>query len=417
MIESVTIATQTGIVLWKKSILKNDEALINEFIETGFIPEIPKPEIGGYRVHFMTENEHDLIIILLHSKMIKVPYAQQVLSACISEFSKRYQGDFQPVEFDKVYNIIIDTYKITAGTTRKQPRKFEETKKYQNSLVGSNTVAKNVDSEISNDLDKSGKEMREWGIDGSASKKVNRKLDFSEKSENTTRKVDFGNGLVKLNTGEFQAPELSVQPKQSSRLFSLFENLTVGRKLTEEELTPAASRMKEHLVNKNVSAPVAEHLCNRILESLVGKKLSTISSIDKLVKEEMSQILSAILSPNSSTDLLAEIKESKRLKVPYVIVFIGVNGVGKSTNLSKVSYWLLQNGCSLLIAACDTFRSGAVEQLRVHVKNLSSKDDLKAKCELFDRGYGKDPAGIAKEAIGFGFLILIQQNPIALMCV
>ena len=405
MIESITIATQTGIQLWKRSILKNDQDLINEFIETSFIPEIPRPEVGNYKIHFVTENEHNLIIILIHSKMIKVPYAEQVLSACLTEFRKRYQGNYEIVEFDKVYDIIIDTFKVTAKNTRKQPRKFEETKKFQTSLQGSNTVAKNVDSELPVDLESKlkGKEMRDWGVDGAASSKKSSKLDFSDKTMGESRQVDFGNGLVESKDGEFMAPELKVESKPSSRLFSFFENLTVGKKLTAGDLEPSAARMKEHLVNKNVSAPVAEHLCTRILESLVGRKLSTISSIDSLVKTEMSQILSAILSPHSSTDLLSEIKQSKRQKVPYVIVFIGVNGVGKSTNLSKVSYWLLQNEISLLIAACDTFRSGAVEQLRVHVKNLSSKPDLKANCELFDRGYGKDPAGIAKEAIGYGF--------------
>lgn len=80
------------------------------------------------------------------------------------------------------------------------------------------------------------------------------------------------------------------------------------------------------------------------------------------------------------------------------MTFVGVNGVGKSTNLSKVCFWLLQNGLRVLIAACDTFRSGAVEQLRVHVRNLGA---LHTGVELYERGYGKDAAGIAKDAIAY----------------
>lgn len=78
---------------------------------------------------------------------------------------------------------------------------------------------------------------------------------------------------------------------------------------------------------------------------------------------------------------------------------------GKSTNLSKVCFWLLQNDLRVLIAACDTFRSGAVEQLRVHARNLKSLVQAqggKAEVELFERGYGKDSAGIAKDAIAYG---------------
>ena len=98
------------------------------------------------------------------------------------------------------------------------------------------------------------------------------------------------------------------------------------------------------------------------------------------------------------------------------MTFVGVNGVGKSTNLSKVCFWLLQNGLRVMIAACDTFRSGAVEQLRVHVRNLGALQDELGnnsgggegggdpgrKIELYERGYGKDAAGIAKDAIAHG---------------
>jgi signal recognition particle receptor subunit alpha len=90
------------------------------------------------------------------------------------------------------------------------------------------------------------------------------------------------------------------------------------------------------------------------------------------------------------------------------MTFVGVNGVGKSTNLSKVCFWLLQNGYRVLIAACDTFRSGAVEQLRVHVRNLGAlaqAEEGGKRIELFEKGYGKDAAGIAKDAISYGMLI------------
>lgn len=55
---------------------------------------------------------------------------------------------------------------------------------------------------------------------------------------------------------------------------------------------------------------------------------------------------------------------------PYVIVFCGVNGVGKSTNLAKIAYWLGSQGLKVQLAACDTFRAGAVEQLKTHAAKL-----------------------------------------------
>lgn len=89
---------------------------------------------------------------------------------------------------------------------------------------------------------------------------------------------------------------------------------------------------------------------------------------------------------------MAEAKEQGR---PFVAALVGVNGVGKSTSLSKLVYWTLQRGFRVLVVAGDTFRSGAVEQLSVHVKNLSKVGSV----TLFERGYGKDAASLAKEAI------------------
>lgn len=128
------------------------------------------------------------------------------------------------------------------------------------------------------------------------------------------------------------------------------------------------------------------------------------------MQNALSAALTRVLTPKTSTDILLEIQRKRSSAIsesePYAMTFVGVNGVGKSTNLSKVCFWLLQNGLRVLIAACDTFRSGAVEQLRVHVRNLGAlaEEVGTKKIELFERGYGKDAAGIAKDAIAYGEL-------------
>jgi signal recognition particle receptor subunit alpha len=265
----------------------------------------------------------------------------------------------------------------------------------------------------------------------------------------------------------------------SSTMSSFFSRLTGSKVLTKEDLAPVLEAMEKHLMGKNVAKEIAEKMCEGVEKSLVGKKLagfgSTSSSprllfpscplpfldftarkrranrlrascwfhgltgVKAEVRTSLSQSITRILTPKSSTDILLEIKRKQQLHLsnlalsptttttttssssptptdPYKMVFIGVNGVGKSTNLSKVCFWLLQNGLRVLIAACDTFRSGAVEQLRVHVRNLGLLGDKattgtdgegegKGKVELFERGYGKDSAGIAKEAIAYGSLL------------
>ncbi|CAG8737675.1 14149_t:CDS:2, partial [Acaulospora morrowiae] len=123
--------------------------------------------------------------------------------------------------------------------------------------------------------------------------------------------------------------------------------------------------------------------------------------IQSTVKQSMEAAAKRILTPKTSIDLLRDISQAQAESRPYTMCFIGVNGVGKSTNLSKTCFWLLQNGLKVLIAACDTFRSGAVEQLRVHVRNLNALGQ-NSTVELYERGYGKDAAGIAKDAINYG---------------
>ncbi|KIK63638.1 hypothetical protein GYMLUDRAFT_40706 [Collybiopsis luxurians FD-317 M1] len=194
---------------------------------------------------------------------------------------------------------------------------------------------------------------------------------------------------------------------------SLFSRLTGSKVLSEQDLQPVLDKMKQHLMKKNVAKEIADKVCEGVGESLIGKKVGRIQTTNSAVRMALSTSLTRILTPKTSTDLLLSIRTklsspltSTQQRIPYSMTFVGVNGVGKSTNLSKVCFWLIQNGLRVLIAACDTFRSGAVEQLRVHVRNLSmlgmdGATDSKGRVELFERGYGKDAAGIAREAISY----------------
>ena len=75
----------------------------------------------------------------------------------------------------------------------------------------------------------------------------------------------------------------------------------------------------------------------------------------------LKETLTKILTPNRHIDIIAEALRAREKQKPYVIVIIGVNGVGKSTTLAKLGYLFKSQGFSLMIAACDNFRAGAVE--------------------------------------------------------
>lgn len=121
-------------------------------------------------------------------------------------------------------------------------------------------------------------------------------------------------------------------------------------------------------LEKNVAAEPAEKICESVRGKLLNKVVSNFSRIQTIVQDAMRESLLDLLTPKRRVEILQDVLQAKDENRPYVIVFCGVNGVGKSTNLAKITFWLNENGHNVLIAAGDTFRAGAVEQLRTHVK-------------------------------------------------
>jgi len=179
--------------------------------------------------------------------------------------------------------------------------------------------------------------------------------------------------------------------KKKGWFTSMFKSIAGNNVLEKADLQPALKALKDRLMTKNVAEEIAEKLCESVAASLEGKKLGSFTRISSTVQTAMEEALTRILTPRRSIDILRDVQAAKERGKPYVVVFVGVNGVGKSTNLAKVAYWLVQHNLSVMMAACDTFRSGAVEQLRTHARRLQ--------IPIFEKGYEKDPAVVAKEAI------------------
>ncbi|RDX70454.1 Signal recognition particle receptor subunit alpha, partial [Mucuna pruriens] len=189
------------------------------------------------------------------------------------------------------------------------------------------------------------------------------------------------------DTGKGSKPEA----KKKGWFSSMFQSIAGKANLDKSDLEPTLKALKDRLMTKNVAEEIAEKLCESVAASLEGKKLASFTRISSTVHAAMEEALVRILTPRRSIDILRDVHAAKEQRKPYVVVFVGVNGVGKSTNLAKVAYWLLQHNISVMMAACDTFRSGAVEQLRTHARRLQ--------IPIFEKGYEKDPAIVAKEAI------------------
>ncbi|KAF3941652.1 hypothetical protein ABW19_dt0203370 [Dactylella cylindrospora] len=288
-----------------------------------------------------------------------------------------------------------------------------------------------------------GKKPRTWDDDGAAAEgNDDIKLDYSGPAGNSTDEEHDESSRPKLETvdqntwgsrtreGDFvlkdldseidsilkQANEKESKEEVSAKkgpgglasglaagAMGYFRNFVGGKTLTKEDTESAISGIMTHLLEKNVAREAAVQICESVQTSLIGQKTGSFQSIESLVKIAMEDALRKILTPTTSLDLLREIAQIREKdERPYVISIVGVNGVGKSTNLSKICFFLLQNKLKVLIAACDTFRSGAVEQLRVHARNLKELSEREGGVvELYEKGYGKDAANIAKDAVAF----------------
>ncbi|XP_063350425.1 signal recognition particle receptor subunit alpha [Pelmatolapia mariae] len=194
--------------------------------------------------------------------------------------------------------------------------------------------------------------------------------------------------------------------KKGGGLFGMLKGLVGSKSLTREDMEPVLEKMKDHLIAKNVAADIASQLCDSVAKKLEGKVMGTFTTVASTVKQALQDSLVQILQPKRRVDILRDVMEAQSQRRPFVITFCGVNGVGKSTNLAKISFWLIENGFTVLIAACDTFRAGAVEQLRTHQRRLNSlhppeKHGGRPVVQLYEKGYGKDAAGIAMEAIAY----------------
>ncbi|NXV00639.1 SRPRA protein, partial [Cettia cetti] len=202
-------------------------------------------------------------------------------------------------------------------------------------------------------------------------------------------------------------------------MFGMLKGLVGSKSLTRDDMDPVLEKMKDHLIAKNVAAEIAVQLCESVAKKLEGKVMGTFTTVTSTVKQALQEALVQILQPQRRVDVLRDVMDAQRHRRPYVVTFCGVNGVGKSTNLAKagqdpasrdqgdgISFWLIENGFSVLIAACDTFRAGAVEQLRTHTRRLNAlhppeSHGGRTMVQLYEKGYGKDAAGIAMEAISY----------------
>jgi signal recognition particle receptor subunit alpha len=181
------------------------------------------------------------------------------------------------------------------------------------------------------------------------------------------------------------------EAQQGKGMWGFLQGMIGQKELTKDDLAPISKQFSERLVNKNVNPDIAEQLVESVISGLIGKKLGTFNTMYATIKASLEESLTRLLTPKKPIDVMTGVALAKAQGRPYSVVFCGVNGVGKSTSLSKIAAFFIAQGLTVGVAACDTFRSGAIEQLKTHCAAL--------KIPLYDKGYGRDEATVAQDGI------------------
>jgi fused signal recognition particle receptor len=171
---------------------------------------------------------------------------------------------------------------------------------------------------------------------------------------------------------------------------SFFEKFST-QELSEGKIKDALEEFKLHLVENDVAYVVAEEIAEELKQAVLGLKVGRFEDKKKILVEALRNVLTKILSVGGDLNLLSMVEAKRRMGKPLTIVFVGINGTGKTTTIAKIAKFFLDRGYSVVLACSDTYRAGAIEQLEEHARRLGLR--------MIKHEYGSDPAAVAYDAV------------------
>lgn len=160
-----------------------------------------------------------------------------------------------------------------------------------------------------------------------------------------------------------------------------------GRRIKAAVLETALADLEIALLEADVALDVVGAITTALEGELGGKRISRATEFQAGLWEALRRSLERVLTV-PAIDLLAFVREREK---PVVLLFVGVNGTGKTTAIAKLTHLFQREGLSCVLAAADTFRAGAIEQLEEHARRLGAR--------LIKHQSGSDPAAVAYDAV------------------
>lgn len=174
--------------------------------------------------------------------------------------------------------------------------------------------------------------------------------------------------------------------KTKENVFSKLSRAVAGRSKVDEEVL---DELEEILVSADVGVDTTLKIIRSIEERVARDKYVNAEELNKMLREEIAALLEE--SPGGEE---SDFKIPEGSERPYVIMVVGVNGVGKTTTIGKLAYQYKQAGYSVTIGAADTFRAAAIDQLEDWAKRVD--------VPIVTQDMGSDPASVAYDSIASG---------------
>jgi fused signal recognition particle receptor len=167
--------------------------------------------------------------------------------------------------------------------------------------------------------------------------------------------------------------------KTHDNIFAKVDKLVYGKSKVDDDII---DQIEEILLSSDVGVQTTEILIENLKKRVKEEKFERTDELNQILKDELKKVF---------IEAIASINGFKIEKKPYIVMIVGVNGVGKTTSIGKLAYNFKNAGHTVLIAAADTFRAAANEQLETWAK--------RAGCEIIQLTQGSDPGAVVYNAI------------------
>lgn len=165
------------------------------------------------------------------------------------------------------------------------------------------------------------------------------------------------------------------------------------KELSDKEISQILDEFLLVLVENDVAYSVAQKICSSLRDRLKTVEVRRFSDSTEPAKTVLREVLLELLKGSGEESFFKVLNERKSEQKSCIILFVGVNGTGKTSSIAKIGHLLLRRGFSVVIAAADTYRTGSIEQIEEHARRIGIK--------TIKHDYGGDSAAVAFDAVNY----------------